>query len=95
VPLLSYRDEYDVYNRASETLMGLGASFWTNDSVTADRIARQLEAVSAWINDHLQLNPNVPSGGHKESGIGLEAATEGLKSFCNVQALFCMKLSHI
>jgi len=71
--------------------MGLGASVWTKDLTAADRIARQLEAGSVWVNNHFQLHANVPNGGHKQSGIGVEGSKEGLKEFCNVQAIFWQK----
>lgn len=37
------------------------------------------------------INPHVPFGGHKSSGIGCEWGIEGLKTFCNVQSLYLQK----
>jgi len=91
VPFLSWKDEDDVIARANNTKMGLGASVWSNDLDQADRIARQLEAGSVWINTHLEVSPNAPFGGHKESGIGYEWSMGGLQAFCNVQSLFLKK----
>lgn len=68
--------------------MGLGASVWTRDPVRARRIAEQLEAGSVWVNTHVEISPLIPFGGHKASGIGTEWGLSGLKSFCNVQALY-------
>ncbi|KAH7077478.1 aldehyde dehydrogenase [Paraphoma chrysanthemicola] len=91
VPLLSWSDENEVISRANNTAMGLGASVWSNDLDEANRIARQLDAGSVWVNTHLELDPNAPFGGHKESGVGYEWGIGGLKSFCNVQTLFLRK----
>lgn len=91
VPLMTWKDEADVIARANDTKMGLGASVWSNDLDQASRIARQLEAGSVWVNTHLELDPNAPFGGHKESGIGYEWSLGGLKAFCNVQSLFLKK----
>jgi acyl-CoA reductase-like NAD-dependent aldehyde dehydrogenase len=91
VPLLTWSDEADVVARANDTKMGLGASVWSNDVEEANRIARQLDAGSVWVNSHLELQPDTPFGGHKESGIGFEWGLGGLKSFCNVQSLFIKK----
>lgn len=88
VPLLTWRSEADVIQRANNTTMGLGASVWSNDLGEATRIARQLEAGSVWLNAHQEGNPLAPFGGHKESGIGFEWGLDGLKSYCNVQVLF-------
>ena len=50
VPLLTWTDEADVVARANNTKMGLGASVWSNDLEEANRIARQLQAGSVWVN---------------------------------------------
>lgn len=71
--------------------MGLGASVWSGDLDEAGRIAAQLEAGNVWVNAHLELQPNYPFGGHKESGIGSEWGVNGLKQFCNVQTLYFKK----
>ncbi|KAB2579180.1 putative betaine aldehyde dehydrogenase protein [Lasiodiplodia theobromae] len=91
VPLLKWSDESEVVHRANDTKMGLGASVWSNDLAQAERIARQLDAGSVWINTHLELDPNAPFGGHKESGVGYEWGLGGMKAYCNVQTLFLKK----
>jgi acyl-CoA reductase-like NAD-dependent aldehyde dehydrogenase len=91
VPLLTWKDEQDVIDRANNTKMGLGASVWSNDLDQATRIAQQLEAGSVWVNTHLEVDANAPFGGHKESGIGFEWGVGGLKAFCNAQTLFLKK----
>ena len=91
VPALSWEDEDDVIARANDTRMGLGASVWSKDLARAERMARQLEAGSVWINNHFDLSPMAPFGGHKESGIGAEWGLNGLKAMCNVQSIFYNK----
>ncbi|KAF7558196.1 hypothetical protein G7Z17_g16 [Cylindrodendrum hubeiense] len=91
VPLLSWKDEDDVIERANDTLMGLGASIWCNDTKKAERVGRELQAGTVWVNTHFDLSPLAPFGGHKESGIGTEWGINGLKGFCNVQTLFLNK----
>ncbi|OQU95929.1 hypothetical protein CLAIMM_02084 [Cladophialophora immunda] len=91
LPLLAWSEENDVIARANNTRMGLGASVWSNDLEEANRIARQLEAGSVWVNTHIELDPNAPFGGHKESGVGYEWSLGGLRAFCNVQTLFLKK----
>lgn len=72
VPLLEWSDEDDVIARANNSKQGLGASVWSNDLDQAERLARQLDAGSVWVNTHIELDPHAPFGGHKESGIGYE-----------------------
>ncbi|KAJ4108545.1 hypothetical protein NW760_003139 [Fusarium oxysporum] len=72
VPLLSWKDEEDVIARANNSPMGLGASIWCNDLKKAEKVAREMQAGSVWINTHFDLSPMAPFGGHKESGLGVE-----------------------
>lgn len=88
---MKWDDEEDVIARANNTKMGLGASVWTSDLTEAERIAKRLEAGSVWVNAHIDVSPMIPFGGHKESGIGHEWGSSGLKHFCNSQSLFLKK----
>lgn len=56
LPILSWKDEDEVIARANNTKMGLGASVWTNDTEEAERIAKQIEAGSVWVNSHLEVS---------------------------------------
>lgn len=91
VPVMTWNDEEEVIDRANATRMGLGASVWASNIETANRIAKQLEAGSVWVNTHLELDPRAPFGGHKESGLGYEWSTGGLKAYCNAQTLYLKK----
>ncbi|KAF5023094.1 hypothetical protein F66182_4851 [Fusarium sp. NRRL 66182] len=91
LPLLSWKDEQDVIERANDTRLGLGASVWSGNLETAERVAKCLDAGSVWVNSHFEITPTAPFGGHKESGIGAEWGVNGLKGFCNVQSLFLSK----
>jgi acyl-CoA reductase-like NAD-dependent aldehyde dehydrogenase len=71
--------------------MGLGASVWTRDLAQGRRIAEQLEAGNVWVNTHMEVSPYAAFGGHKQSGIGYEWGTGGLKAFCNTQTVFYEK----
>jgi len=91
VPVMTWKDEDEVIARANGTRMGLGASVWATDLDRANKIARQLEAGSVWVNTHLELDPRAPFGGHKESGIGYEWSQGGLRAYCNAQTLYLKK----
>jgi acyl-CoA reductase-like NAD-dependent aldehyde dehydrogenase len=72
---------------AALTPYGLGASVWGSDPEPLDAVARRLDAGMVWINQHLNLHPNIPFSGHKNLGIGIEFSEDGLKEFCNVQVI--------
>lgn len=91
VPIMKWSDEDDVIERANALKTGLGASVWSKDLVRAERMARQLSAGSVWVNSHFDVAPNVPFGGHKESGIGMEWGIEGFKHYTNTRSLWVWK----
>ncbi|KAI0197809.1 aldehyde dehydrogenase [Astrocystis sublimbata] len=95
VPVLKWSDEEDVIRRVNATKLGLGASVWSNDAAKAERMAEQLEAGNVWVNSHFELAPNVPFGGFKESGFGMEWGEEGLRGWCNPQAVWVKRVSHV
>ena len=71
--------------------MGLGASVWSKNAQNALKMGRRLEAGTVWINNHFDISPTTLFGGFKESGLGLEWGLQGLRTFCNVQALVVNK----
>lgn len=88
---MSWSSEDEVVRLVNDTYMGLGASVWTKDLEQGERLGRQLEAGSVWINTHMDAAPNLPFGGIKQSGFGVEGGIEGLKAFCNIQTLLVPK----
>jgi len=91
VPLLKWSNEDDVIDRANALRTGLGASVWSKDITRAEAMARRLEAGSVWVNSHFDVDPRVPFGGHKESGVGMEWGMEGLRHYTNSRSLWVWK----
>jgi acyl-CoA reductase-like NAD-dependent aldehyde dehydrogenase len=87
MPVLSYDTVDEVVVRANATPFGLGATVWTSDYRRGAEVARRLEVGTAWVNRHLDLAPDVPFGGAKESGIGHENGIEGLKGVMQLKIL--------
>jgi acyl-CoA reductase-like NAD-dependent aldehyde dehydrogenase len=85
--VIKYRDLNEAVRLANGTAYGLGASVWGTDPESLDAVARRLDAGTVWINQHLNVHPNVPFSGHKNSGIGIEFGEDGLKEFCNLQVI--------
>jgi acyl-CoA reductase-like NAD-dependent aldehyde dehydrogenase len=90
---MSWTDEDEVIARANNTNYGLGASVWSSDTARAMKISRQIEAGTVWINTHFDLDPMLPFGGHKESGIGVEFGVGGESYPCLV-AFFLLVFLH-
>lgn len=91
VPVMKWTEDADVVRRLNASDMGLGASVWGADIPKASAMADQLEAGSVWVNTHFELSPNMPFGGHKSSGIGMEWGIVGLKGWTNAQAFWTRK----
>ncbi len=69
---LPYDDEEELLALMNGTPFGLAASVWTNDLDRAMRLIPRIEAGTVWVNMHTLLDPAVPFGGIKRSGIGRE-----------------------
>lgn len=80
LPLIKYESVEDAIALANASEQGLGASVWANDTDTAVPVALRLEAGTVWINQHGGLHPDVPFGGIKASGYGVEFGRDGLKA---------------
>ncbi len=91
VPLLKWKDEADLLKRVNDSQWGLGATVWGSDNAAAERIARQVESGTVWINRMVSHHPAVPFGGMKSSGIGAEHGSSGLAAYCQVQAIWLPK----
>ncbi|MEJ8473289.1 aldehyde dehydrogenase family protein [Roseibium algae] len=87
LPIIRYSNVEDAIKAANASSMGLGASVWSKDIAAAKKLALRMESGSVWINGHGGLNPNAPFGGVKQSGLGTEFGTEGLKEFTSIQTL--------
>lgn len=87
LPVIKYSDINEVIERANQNDSGLGGSVWSSDLQAAAEVALQLECGSVWINDHGAIQPDAPFGGVKQSGIGVEFGTHGLKEYTSIQTL--------
>ena len=84
LPVLKYSDPEDALRRANNSPWGLGGSVWGTDREQTRDIAMRMQAGTAWINKHLDFGPNIPFGGAKKSGVGVELAEEGLAEFTQI-----------
>ncbi|WP_309128271.1 aldehyde dehydrogenase family protein [Microbacterium sp.] len=87
LPVIRYSDVDDAVRRANGTEQGLGASVWGADADAAAQVAERLQAGTVWINQHGGVDPQVPFGGTKASGYGLEFGVEGLKAMAATKVI--------
>lgn len=87
MPVIKYSDPAEAVRRANASIYGLGGSIWAKDTEKAWGLAEQMESGSVWVNKHADLQPHLPFGGAKFSGVGSELGEEGLKEFTQVQVL--------
>jgi len=83
------RDEGDGVRLANQTVFGLGAAVFTQDSARGERIAREeLQAGSCFVNAFVKSDPRLPFGGIKQSGYGRELGVFGIREFANVKTVY-------
>ncbi len=85
LPIIRYTDIEDAVTRANSSENGLGGSVWSGDPAKAWALAGRLECGTAWINRHGDIRPDVPFGGVKASGIGVEFGIHGLEEYMTIQ----------
>jgi acyl-CoA reductase-like NAD-dependent aldehyde dehydrogenase len=87
LPVIKIKDGEDALARANASLYGLGGSVWSSDLDKAYDLAGRMESGTVWINKHAELDPGIPFGGAKLSGIGSELGEAGLAEFTQAQVI--------
>ena len=72
---------------ANDTDYGLAAGVWTQDLVTAQQIAADLNAGSVWINDWHMMRTDAPFGGFRQSGQGREFGKYSIDSYVETKSV--------
>lgn len=90
--VITFRDEAEAIRIANNTIYGLSAIVWTKDMGRAHRVAQGIKA--GWIVVNATGEPTgglsvgvKSSGGHRESGLGVEGGIDGLKAYTSHTAV--------
>lgn len=79
--IFKFTDEDAVIAAANETVFGLAAYAYTRDMARIFKLNEQLEYGLIGINAGIITTPEAPFGGLKESGLGKEGASQGLRDY--------------
>jgi len=85
---MPYDDLDQVAAWANDTPYGLGASIWSNDLARVHRLIPRIKAGTVWVNCHNLLDPALPFGGFKLSGIGREMGKAALDAYLESKSVF-------
>jgi len=88
LPILVYDDLDDAVARANDSEFGLGGSVWTSNPARGLEVAKRLEAGTVWVNNHIDVRADIPFGGAKQSGIGVELGQDGLEEFTQATVIY-------
>ena len=82
-----YDTEDELLALMNNTPYGLSASLWTNDLGKALRMVPAIEAGTVWVNMHTLLDPAVPFGGNKSSGMGREFGSAFIEDYTELKSV--------
>ena len=85
LPILSFQDVDEAVAKANDSPFGLAGSVWGRDRNAAIAVAKRLETGTVWVNEIHIHGVDIPFGGHKQSGMGVENGQEGLAEFTNTK----------
>jgi phenylacetaldehyde dehydrogenase len=72
---------------ANDTTYGLAAAVWTRDLSLAHRMASRIQAGTVWVNSYGEIDPSLPYGGFKNSGLGRDLGDASVESFTELKTV--------
>ncbi len=87
VVALPFNDMDDAIALANDTAYGLAASVWSQDVSKIFTFADAVKAGMVWANCHNVVDPAMPLGGYKDSGMGREHGRAGLENYLETKSI--------
>lgn len=84
---IPFDDEADALRMANDSPYGLGASLWSNDLAAVHRMIPRIRSGSVWVNCHSALDPALPFGGYKMSGVGREMGHAAIEHYTELKSV--------
>jgi aldehyde dehydrogenase (NAD+) len=87
VSFITYDGIDDAVQKANDTVYGLHGAIYTEDRERGYAIARRVRSGSVTVNG-LIVDPKLPFGGFKQSGLGREGGIEGLDPYLETKTVY-------
>ncbi|MDC4297102.1 NAD-dependent phenylacetaldehyde dehydrogenase [Acinetobacter baumannii] len=87
VGVMPFDTDEELIQLMNQSRFGLTASIWTNDLSKALRLIPKIEAGTLWVNMHTFLDPSVPFGGVKASGVGREFSDAFIEDYTELKSV--------
>jgi acyl-CoA reductase-like NAD-dependent aldehyde dehydrogenase len=87
ITITAVKDDEEAIALANDSEYGLAASLWTNDLTKAMNLVPRIEAGTVWVNAHVLLDPNMPFGGVKQSGMGREFGRAVVEAYTEIKSV--------
>ncbi|WP_085588472.1 aldehyde dehydrogenase [Pseudomonas sp. B14(2017)] len=84
---MPFDDIDEVIGMANDNPYGLGASIWSNDLAAVHRMIPRIKSGSVWVNCHSALDPALPFGGYKMSGVGREMGAAAIEHYTELKSV--------
>ncbi|EAQ6012976.1 aldehyde dehydrogenase family protein, partial [Salmonella enterica] len=84
---IGYQNEKEALSHINASPFGLAASVWSENMSKALRYAEDIDAGMVWVNMHTFLDPAVPFGGMKGSGIGREFGSAFIDDYTELKSV--------
>ncbi|WP_166363956.1 aldehyde dehydrogenase family protein [Pseudomonas akapageensis] len=84
---IPFDDEAEALRMANDSPYGLGASIWSNDLAAVHRMIPRIKSGSVWVNCHSALDPALPFGGYKMSGVGREMGAAAIEHYTELKSV--------
>jgi acyl-CoA reductase-like NAD-dependent aldehyde dehydrogenase len=86
--VLRFKTEEEVIELANDTVHGLAAGIFTQDSARSLRVARAVEAGIVWVNTYRVVSPIAEFGGNKGSGYGRESGFQAMYDYTRAKTIW-------
>jgi phenylacetaldehyde dehydrogenase len=84
---MPFDDIDEVVRMANDSPYGLGASIWSNNLSEVHRLIPRIKSGSVWVNCHTALDPTLPFGGFKQSGLGREMGSACIEHYTELKSV--------
>jgi acyl-CoA reductase-like NAD-dependent aldehyde dehydrogenase len=88
VAIHRFSSDEEALEAANDSVFGLCASVWTRDYARGLKFVNDLQAGTVWVNQHMNLSPETPWGGFKESGLAKEGGVIGSDCYTQLKLVY-------